>query len=338
MKFNFRRFLAVFKARNIEFFRDKGALGWVFVFPMLVTFGFSYLFNLGDSGIYKAATIGDSLAPKSELIQWITYSDIEEAKNKLRHHQVDLLVDFTSKPLTYYMNSTSPNSRIAEKVFLESRSPISISGITKIAIDGREIKYIDWLFPGLLTMNVLWMALWGVGWVVVRHRKLGVLKRFKASPLTPLEYLLAQVCSRLFLLVSSGVMIFIGGHLIHPFVTEGSYLTLLLIYTLGCLSLSSIGLVVAARLTSEEFANGILNLITYPMMFLSEIWFSLEGSSETTQLLAKFMPLWHMTSSFRRVMSEGATVSDIAPSLYILLGITVVFTLLGAAMFKWNKD
>jgi len=336
MSFSFRRFYSIFKSRNIEFFRDKGALGWVFVFPILVTFGFSYLFNLGDQGIFKSAYIGETKVVKSELLNWLPYQNLEEAKNKLRHHQVDILINFTTDPISYYMNPSSPNSRVAEKLFLESQSPIK-SNIQKNTVEGREIKYIDWLFPGLLTMNVLWMALWGVGWVIVRHRKLGVLKRFKASPLTPLEYLLAQVCSRLFILVTSGVMIFAGGHLIHPFVTEGSYLTLLFIYTMGCLSLSSIGLVVAARITSEEFANGILNLLTYPMMFLSEIWFSLEGSSETTKTLAKMMPLWHMTESFRKVMTEGATLADIAPSMWLLFGITVFFTAIGSMMFKWTS-
>jgi ABC-2 type transport system permease protein len=185
-------------------------------------------------------------------------------------------------------------------------------------------------------MNVLWMALWGIGWVVVRQRRVGILKRFKASPLTPAEYLIAQLLSRLLVLIVTAVIIFAGSHLIYPFHTEGSYLTLFIVYIIGCLSISSLGFIIAARFTSEEFSNGMMNLITYPMMFLSEIWFSLEGSPEWVLKLAKFMPLWHLTDSMRRIMNEGATMMDVMPSITVMSAITIVFTIIGARLFKWT--
>lgn len=335
-----RRFWAIFIARNKEFYRDKGALGWTFIFPFLVIFGFGYLFRIGDQGLYKIGYLGEvENRPQIESAQWVKFQDQKLAEQKLRHHQVDLLLDLSQVPPWYWVSETSPKSRIAEKLYLQSVNPlVETTPVIRKTVRGKEIVYIEWLFPGLITVNVLWMALWGVGWVIVRQRKLGILKRYKASPLTSFEYLSAQMTSRLLILVLSGVIVFIGGHLIYPFETVGSYLDMLIIYVLGCLSLSSIGLLVAARISSEEFANGLINLLTFPIMFLSEIWFSLEGSPDWVKTFAKFLPLWHMTDGMRRIMTEGATLAQLHTSVLILIGTAVFFTLMGSWMFKWTKD
>ena len=153
-----------------------------------------------------------------------------------------------------------------------------------------------------------------------------------------MEYLTAQALSRLVIMALSGIMVFALGHLIRPFHTQGSYLNLFIVYLLGCFAMSSIGLVTASRMTSEELVNGILNFLTYPMMFLSEVWFSLEGSPSWVKNLAHAMPLWHMVKSMRAVMSEGATLYDLREHIIILSLIGVVCMVLGASLFRWTRD
>jgi ABC-2 type transport system permease protein len=328
------RIFSIFTLRNKEFYRDKGAMGWTFIFPFLVIIGFGYMFQLGDTAQYKMGVIEGDNIPKSRHLSPIRYSDFETAKKKLEHHQLDIIYYKN----TYWIHKTSPTGKLAEDLLNYSLLKNHSTPIKRHTVEGNEIKYIDWLFPGLITLNVMWMALWGVGWVIVRQRKMGILKRFKASPLKPFEYLSAQMLSRLLILAVTGIILFAGGHLIYPFHTSGSYVELFLFYLLGCLSLSSMGLLVAARISSDEFANGLINLFSYPMMFLSEIWFSLEGSPEWVKAAAKLMPLWHMTNGLREIMTEGATLISLAPSLIYLTAVTLVCLAIGSFFFKWVKD
>ena len=337
MNFSLRRMLAVLSIRNKEFYRDLGALGWVFAFPLLVIIALCYMFNLDTSGNYKVGVFNSNEA-QIKSFQFISYESKEKAIEKLSNQQLDLVIEKTDQDLRYWKASGSPKSYIAEQILKSHYASGYSVNLIPTDIKGKNVSYVDWLFPGLLGMNVLWMALWGVGWVIVRQRKIGVLKRFKASPVTAFEYLLAQMLSRLIVLSVSGSILFAGAHLVYPFQTQGSYLDILIIYNLGCLSLSSVGLIFAARISSEEFCNGMLNLITYPMMFLSEVWFTLEGSSEFVKSCARFSPLWHMTTGMRKIMQEGVGLMQLKESILILVLTTIVFTSIGAFLFKWTKD
>ena len=137
---------------------------------------------------------------------------------------------------------------------------------------------MDWLVSGLLSMNMMFSALFGVGYNLVRYRKNGVLKRLKATPLRAFEFLTAQVVSRLILIMSVFTVVYQGSDYFLRFQRLGSLLDLYLIFALGSACLISLGLVVAARVTSEELAGGVLNMLSWPMMFLSGVWFSLEGA------------------------------------------------------------
>ena len=297
--------------------------------------GFGYLFNLDDEGPFKVSCVKPHCAlVSSPLLETIPQDDEKTGLEKLKFHKVDLFIK-ADPTIHIYKNETSQKSIIAEKVLLQALGS-QPSQVKVHSIEGERIAYVEWLFPGLLGMNILWMSLWGVGWVVVRHRKLMVLKRFSASPLTAFEYLLAQMVSRLIVLIATGILIFLGTKLIYPVRVEGSFLDLMAVYGMGCLCHSAIGMIVAARITSEDLANGILNMVTYPMIFLSEIWFSLEGSPEWVQNLAQSMPLWHMIDGMRRVMFEGTGMVDLMPSMIFLAIVTFVGLLIGAATFRWN--
>ncbi len=213
---------------------------------------------------------------------------------------------------------------------------------TRMPAEKKEIKtsairYIDWLFPGILAMNMMFSALWGVGYVVVRYRKNGVLKRLKVTPLTAFEYLSAQALSRIFLLMFTLTVVWTGCDLIFSFTVLGSYIDLFLVFGLGSLSLTALGLVLASRGTSEEFTTGILNFISWPMMFLSEVWFSLEGAPQWVKSAAQIFPLTHLLKAARKIMHDGAGLADISLEIIILSLMTFAFLTIGASMFSWNK-
>jgi ABC-type multidrug transport system permease subunit len=203
-------------------------------------------------------------------------------------------------------------------------------------VSGAEIRYVDWVIPGVMGMNMMFSALYGVGYVIVRYRKNGVLKRLKATPLSAFEFLGAQVVSRLWLIVVIAIMVYLSTDLIIDFRMYGSYLNLLLVLILGATAMISLGLVVAARISNEELANGLLNLISWPMLFLSGVWFSLEGLHPYIQKLALILPLTHVTEAARAVMIDGAGLSAISGHLAVLVVMTALFLAIGAYAFRWE--
>jgi ABC-type multidrug transport system permease subunit len=346
---NVKRMWAIFLARNAEFFRDRAAFGWNFAFPFLIIVGFGLIFGGREFkqfkvGIFPVASttidLHETTLPTAfqhdRHIVFVPMPDRHEGETRLNHHKIDLLVDLHSQTHAYWINDSSPNGSLAERVYLASfmaGKAIPEKGITK----GPQIRYIDWLMPGILAMNMMFSALWGVGYVIVRYRKNGALKRLKATPLTAFEYLSAQMFSRIFLLMFTLTVVWIGADLIFHFQVHGSPLLLLFIFFLGGLNLCAIGLILAARGTSEEFTSGILNFISWPMMFLSEVWFSLEGSPKWIQNLAQIFPLTHLLRAARKVMSETATFTDVQFECGILFFSTLICLVIAARLFSWNE-
>ncbi len=333
-----RRFWAVLIGRNKEFLRDRGAMGWNLLFPFFVVFGMAFAFSDKRQDVFKVGVLGEvSALPAgfgaTKHLKFVPFDDAAAAQGKLRHHQIDLLVQ-PGKPLTYWVNESSPKGYLVEKILL-GMDAAALSPVRK-AVEGRPIRYVDWLVSGLLSMNMMFSALFGVGYNLVRYRKNGVLKRLKATPLRAVEFLSAQVVSRLILIMGVFAVVYHGSDFFLHFQRLGSLLNLYLIFALGSACLISLGLLVAARVTSEELAGGVLNMLSWPMMFLSGVWFSLEGAPKALRLFANMMPLTHLIDAARAVMTEGATLSQVAPHLYILTAMTALFLAVGAWTFRWD--
>ncbi len=348
---NFKRLWAMLVARNREFFRDRAAFGWNFLFPFLLIAGFAIIFGGSEHKDYKIglfpcpsqpAAIGTGCATGQlktlRYVRYIGFATREEGMDKLKHHKIDLLLRVDEHPVRYWVSDTSPKGYVAEQLVKSALMPDSASVMARQKVEAiRQIRYIDWLFPGILGMNIMFSALYGVGFVVVRYRKNGVLKRLHATPLTAFEYLSAQMISRLFLLTFTLTILWVGCDWIFDFAVEGAYLDLIVVFLLGCLSLTAMGLVVASRGNSEEFTNGVLNFITWPMMFLSEVWFSIEGAPIWVKTFAKLFPLTHLLTGVRKIMNDGATLADVSVEITILGIMTLTFLAVGAALFSWNK-
>jgi ABC-2 type transport system permease protein len=334
------RIYALFVARNIEFFRDRLALAWSILLPILIIIGFAFAFTDDNPEKFKVAIAtspqSSSATEQFKLTRYIKFidtDDIEENLTKIERHQIDLLFD--ADTLSYWINQTSPNGYIVEKLLIAAFAG-SGQTLEQNMVEGEEVRYIDWVIPGVIAMNIMWGALFGIGYVIVRYRKMGVLKRLHATPVTSVEFLTAQIFSRLWLLLVVNILIYIGMDYFVGFRMEGSYLDLLLVFTLGCICLICCGLVVAARISSEEVANGILNLFSWPMMFFSGIWFSLEGAHPLMQKFALLLPLTHVTAAARAIMIDGAGLTQIANHLLVLGLSSVVLLLIGAKIFRWE--
>jgi ABC-2 type transport system permease protein len=333
-----KRLAAVWHARNLEFVRDRRTMIFSLLMPIALVIGMSFIFGGKERPFFKVgviATVIDKQAHpflRERYVEFVPITDQGTGLHKVTHQQIDLLLDLHGTP-RYWVNTDSPKGYIVEKLLLASAA-----GVQREPVTGAAVRYVDYLFPGILGMNMMFSCLFGVGYVVLRYRKSGFLKRLHATPLTAFEFLTAQVLSRLVLILFVTTVLYVGiGTIIH-FQRAGSIVLVILVGLLGALSMVAMGLTIAARFSSEEVVGGLLNLLTWPMMLLSGVWYSLEGSPQWVQWVASLFPLTHVLNAARAVMIDGAGLPQISTDL-VYLGVTaLVFLAFGAWSFKWRYD
>lgn len=328
------RFIAVFIARNLEFFRDRSTLVWNILFPAFLIFGFAFAFNGNNNSVYKVGTFGQETVKPAfmeyKYIKFVPYTNETEALKKLTHHQIDMFMDFSA--MHYYINTESANGYLLEKILKSDQS----SKFTRQVVTGKVVRYIDWFVPGVLGMNILFGCLMGVGYVIVRYRNNSVLKRFKATPLRAIEFVCAQMFSRFFIVAFFSVVIYAGTNFFLHFQMNGSYLDLSIVTSVAILCMISLGLLFSTRLKSEEVAGGLMNLLTFPMMIFSGIFFSLDGTPKVLQDFAKIFPITHYVDASRKIMIDGANLASVSGSIAVMGIMTVVFLAMAAVLFKWE--
>lgn len=333
-----KQFLALFIARNKEYYRDRAAMGWAFLFPLLVIVACTLAFSNPDTSVFKVGVYGDFTAEPAAndflaepYIKAIVFDDLDRGIERTRHHQLDLLIS-NDRDRRYWINTESSASQAVEQLF-NSTAP----GFEVEQISGRKIRYVDWVIPGVLGMNLMFGALFGVGYVIVRYRHNGVLKRLQATPLTAFQFLTAQMVSRLLIVVAVNGLIFVGCVFLLDLIVLGSYVYLLLITILGGLAMIALGLLVACRTANEELAGGLLNAATWPMMLMSDVWFTLDDAPIWMQQMADVLPLTHIVKATRAVMIEGANFAEISVHLVWLTGFTLFCLALASALFRWHR-
>lgn len=359
-----KRMWALFMARSLEFIRDRAGFGWNILFPFLLVaaFGIAFgpdarkQFKVGvfpvpkPSPALEAIRIPDALKT-DPAVQLVFFNDRDSALERLRHHKIDILIQSgdsdspgdtppnNGETVRYWISDASPSGELMEKLVKAAVVPASFfeDRLHKQAVPGIQVRYIDWLFPGILGMNIMFSAFFGVGYVIVRYRRNGVLKRLKATPVTAFEYLSAQLISRVAVSMAASLVVWAGCHVMFSFQMQGSYVDAAIVFLAGTVCLVSFGLILACRGTNEELTNGIINFICWPMMFLSEVWFSIEGAAGWIQKAAGFLPLTHFLSAARKVINDGASLSQVSHEVMILGAMSLLFLAIGSRLFSWTR-
>jgi len=338
-----RRILAILKARNREFYRDRAGLGWNIIMPVVFVFGFALIFSGEPQAMFKVGILSQHASParvespfiNTKHIDFIMVQDQDDAIAKVERHQLDLLLDTRNDP-RYWVNEHSQKGYLSERLMLAAYADKETEQPQRQTVTGRALRYVDWVLPGILAMNMMFSCFWGVGWVIVRYRKNGVLKRLQATPLSAFEFLTAQVLSRLAVVLVATIVVYAGADIFLDFVMRGSYIALFVVYSAGAMCLISMGLIIAARLRTEELADGLLNIFSWPMLLLSGVWFSMEGTSPVAQLLSELMPLTHLVNAARAVMVDGADLLQVLPEILLLGGMGLLLLFIAAMLFRWD--
>jgi len=197
-------------------------------------------------------------------------------------------------------------------------------------------RYIDFLIPGLLGMNLMGSAIWSMGFAIVDARRKKLLKRLVASPMPRPYYLLSFLLSRILLLVvDAGALVGSGALLFHVPV-RGSLIDLGAVCLLSSLSFSALGLLLASRARTIEAASGLMNLVMMPMWIASGVFFSSQKFPDVMQPIIKALPLTAVIDALRANMLQGANLAQMAPQVAIIAFWLVICFALALKLFRWR--
>jgi ABC-type multidrug transport system permease subunit len=264
----------------------------------------------------------------------------DQAAQALRSGKVAIVVKANNDAFEYHFDPTRPESRTArllvDDVLQRGKGRADVAKVGDQTITESGARYVDFLVPGLIGMNLMGSGLWGLGFTVVIARSRKILKRFAATPMRRSHYLLSFMLSRLVFLVLEVAAVLIFATLAFGFTVRGSWLSVALITGLGGFTFSGIGLLVAARPTTIEGVSGLMNFIMLPMWLLSGTFFSSERFPQVLQPFIQALPLTALNNILRALMNEGASLSSNWVPIAILLTWCVVSFVIALKIFKWQ--
>ncbi len=330
-----------------EFIRQPEAVFWTFVFPMLLAVGLGLAFRskapdkpkIGVVVSTPAATsIAASLKKDSSLIVE-QFSDSAGAR-ALRTAKVALLVVPDANGVRYVYDPQRNESVFARLV--TDRSVQAAGGrVDPVRVSERRVtdkgsRYIDFVIPGLLGMNLMGSGVWGIGFAIVDSRGKRLLKRFMATPMSRAEYLMSFLLSRLFFLILEVVTLLGFGALVFGVPMRGSMVQLGIICLFSALAFSALGLLIASRAKTVEGVSGLMNFVMLPMWIFSGVFFSSSNFPQIVQPLIKALPLTAVNDALRANMLEGTQITALSLEMTVILAWLVVSFVLALKLFRWR--
>jgi ABC-type multidrug transport system permease subunit len=326
-----------------EFWREPEAIFWVFVFPILLAAGLGLAFRNRPPEAIGIAAVTPELARslRQEKLLDVEQLSAPAAEEALRTGKVALFAaPSPGGAVVYRYDDTNPEGRTAR--MLADRAIQRAAGrVDPVPSSDRLMRepgsrYIDFLSPGLLGMNLMGSAMWGLGFAIVDARRKKLMKRLISTPMPRHDYLLSFVLARLLLLVVEVGVLLAFGAWVFQVPVRGSMLELAALCVLGSLAFSALGLLVASRAQTIEAVSGLMNTVMMPMWIVSGVFFSAQRFPGALQPAIRALPLTALIDALRANMLQGAGLAQVAPQLGVLGVWLVVSFTLALKLFRWR--
>jgi len=343
-------YLHLLGARMLELKREPEVVFWVFVFPLLLAAGLGIAFRNKPGDASSVAIVAGPGAQQAQtLLQRspqhasfkIDVQDEQTARKGFRLGKYDLVIEPDDKGgLRYRYDPARPESVLAKSQTDDAlqtaagrKDTVATSLVTSSEPGSR---YIDFLIPGLLGMNLMNSGMWGIGFALVDMRQRKLLKRFVGTPMRRGDFLLALMSSRLVLMIIEIGLLLTLGVLVFNMKVLGSVFAILLLGTVGAIAFGGIGLLTASRAQKIESVSGLMNLVMMPMWIFSGVFFSYERFPAAIQPLIKALPLTALNDALRASILEGTPLIHQWPRLLVMFLWGGVSFALALRWFRWT--
>jgi ABC-2 type transport system permease protein len=337
--------LELIKTRLREFVREKGLLFWVFGFPILMAMGLGLAFREKPAEPPRIAVVAPeanasarALLASEELVAEQRSAD--DAKRALARSRVDLVVELGERDPVFHFDPTQEKSTLARAVAHDvlERAAGREDRITRVDRPVSEIgsRYIDFLVPGLIALNIMGSSMWGVGFNLVLARKRKLLRRYAVTPMRRSHFLLSYFFSRCFFLALELSVLVAFGYLAFGTAVRGNLLSLAFVAFAGAASFAAISLVIGARVENTEAASGWMNFVQLPMWVLSGAFFSYERFPEWLHEPIRFLPLTALNDALRAIYAGELGIFGLYHEIGVLLLWGIAGFLISARAFRWQ--
>jgi len=337
-------------ARMLELKREPEVVLWVFVFPLLLALGLGIAFRNKPGNAVSVAIVqgagsqeaqnGIARSPQHDQFK-VQVLDEDEARNGFRLGKFDLVIEpGSSGALRYRYDPARPESVLAKAEVDDALQAAAgrkdAVATTAVASSEPGSRYIDFLIPGLLGMNLMNSGMWGIGFALVDMRQRKLLKRFVGTPMRRTDFLMALASSRLILMIIEVGLLLLFGVLFFHMRVLGSVAAIALIAAIGSLTFGGVGLLTASRAQKIESVSGLINLVMMPMWIFSGVFFSYERFPAIIHPLIKALPLTALNDALRASILEGTPILHQWPRILVMIlwgGISFVLAL---KWFRWT--
>lgn len=337
-------------ARLLELKREPEVIFWVFGFPILLALGLGIAFRNKPADVTPVAYVRSpgsdqflamiDRSPQKSSVH-VTVTDRESALQDFRLGKYAVVVeDAGSEGVLYHYDPSRPDSVLAHALVNDAlqagagrKDPVPTSAVTSSEPGSR---YIDFLIPGLLGMNLMNSGMWGIGFALVDMRQRKLLKRFVATPMRRSDFLLALNSSRLVLMIIEVVLLLSLGVLVFRMRVLGSVFSILLLATVGAVAFGGLGLLTASRSQKIESVSGLMNIVMMPMWIFSGVFFSSERFPAVLQPFIKLLPLTALNDALRATILQGASLASQSGRLVILALWGGISFMLALRWFRWT--
>jgi ABC-2 type transport system permease protein len=333
-------------ARLREFWREKGILFWVFGFPVLMTIGLGIAFRSRPPELPRVAVIGGAhsaplekaLVSSPRLVA--RSSSAETAQRDLKRGKVDVVVDLGAAAPVYHYDALKEQGQMARLLVDDvvqraagRRDPLQA---TEAKVSELGSRYIDFLLPGLIGLNLMGSSMWGVGYNFVVQRKRRLLRRLAVTPMHRGQLFFAYFSARSLLLVLELLVLVVFGRLAFGTVIQGSYLEFFAMSVAGAACFAGISLLIGARVENTEAANGWMNLVQLPMWVLSGAFFSYERFPDWLHAPIRCLPLTALVDALRAICNDGARLTELGSEVLVLAVWGSVSSVIAMKTFRWQ--
>jgi len=333
--------------RFLEFMREPDAVFWTFVFPIILAAGLGLAFRQRGPDRAHVGVIAGRSSPLTESLSGDSSIIVQSLGDSagalaLRTGKVALLVMPTAKPDSVrYVYDPARSDAVTARLLVDRALQAGAGRTNPVRTTDSFVteagsRYIDFLVPGLLGMNLMGASIWGLGFAIVTARSKKLLKRLMATPMSRTQYLLSFLISRLVFLVFEVITLLGFGYYVFGVPLRGSLITLALIAIVSAVSFGGLGLLTASRAKTIEAAQGIMNLVMMPMWILSGVFFSAANFPDAIQPVIRLLPLTAVNDALRANMLEGASLAAVSPQLLIIAAWGVLTFFAALKLFRWR--